>query len=252
MKNWVGLTISVLLFAGTLTVSGTEILFFGNSFTFMADVPNLVREIAKSKGRDVKVKSLTEGGVNWTWHLKQEATEAALTERQWDWVVLQDQPMQYKNPYEQLTNAVKFYQRIRAHSPNAKILLYQTWPYAPDAPFYKKDGATPEQMAAAIFKMHADSAKKIEALDEGRQVAVAPVGEAFVLCVKTQPEFNLYEKDRQHANPRGSYLAALVLYATLFDDSPLGAAAKLRYLTVDPEKAALLQKIAEEVTAPNR
>ena len=242
MFKKMGVTVSVLLFAGALTVSGEEILFFGNSFTFMADVPGLVRDIATAKGRSVSVKSVTEAGANWTNHLAQPVTEAALTERQWDWVVLQDRSNQYKNPWEHLQNAEKFYRRIRAHSPNAKILLYQTWAYGATSADYKKDDSTPEQMTEGIRKLYADSAKKIEALDEGRQVWVAPVGEAFALCVKTHPELNLYEKDRKHANRRGSYLAALVIYATLFDDSPSGATTK-----VTPEEAALLQKIAAEV-----
>jgi hypothetical protein len=95
-------------------------------------------------------------------------------------------------------------------------------------------------------------------------VTVAPVGLAFELASRERPALNLYIADGTHANQRGLYLTLCVLYATLFECSPVGltyrmddvAAWSLEYglwgLDREPdwqlseEEAAFLQGIAWE------
>jgi hypothetical protein len=52
--------------------------------------------------------------------------------------------------------------------------------------------------------------------------SIAPVGWAFreILLQETNPD--LWASDGHHASERGKYLACLVLYATIFGESPVG------------------------------
>jgi hypothetical protein len=95
-------------------------------------------------------------------------------------------------------------------------------------------------------------------------VKVAPVGLAFDRAIRERPALNLYVSDGTHINLRGVYLTLCVLYATLFERSPVGltyrmddvAAWSLEYALwgldheqewpLSEEQAAFLQRIAWE------
>jgi hypothetical protein len=79
--------------------------------------------------------------------------------------------------------------------------------------------------------------------------AVAPVGIAWQKARAANPELQLYQNDKSHPTPAGSYLAACVFYATLFDKSPVGLPGELRdgftvLIRLAPADARTLQEIA--------
>ena len=80
-------------------------------------------------------------------------------------------------------------------------------------------------------------------------VDVAPVGLAWKRAMEERPELDMYKKDKIHPSVYGHYLAASVVYATVFGESPVG----LTYLPLEgfgidmtEEEAAFLQRIAWE------
>lgn len=78
---------------------------------------------------------------------------------------------------------------------------------------------------------------------------VAPVGIAWKKALAVDPNLVLHQADKSHPNPKGSYLAACVFYATLLDRSPVGLPGELRKGTkvlvrVAPDEAKMLQEIA--------
>ena len=107
-------------------------------------------------------------------------------------------------------------------------------------------------MDAEVQKNYRELYNRIEAIDPGAQVELAPVGVAFQLCREKYPEINLNYPDLHHANVEGNYLAALVIYATIYQDSPKGATREFFGTSVDAGVAAKLQEIAEEVTSRRR
>ena len=81
------------------------------------------------------------------------------------------------------------------------------------------------------------------------KATVAPVGMAWKKALAADPSLVLHQPDKSHPNPTGSYLAACVFYATLFDKSPVGLPGELKkgnrvLVRVAPDEAAALQKIA--------
>ena len=206
-----------------LVVSATafcaeNILFFGNSYTFSAmapavqklgGVPKLVEAIADAKGRKTETTSVTAGGKDFGYHLKQAETEKALNSKIWNWVVLQDYSVQTThlgNLNESIANGESFYKRIRSHSPEAGIVLYETWARGRGNSVYTglstpKSFVDPEQMTAEIQKGYAEIKTRLEAIDPGDQVRVAPVGTAFALCQKKHPEIDLYSSCLLYTSP---------------------------------------------------
>lgn len=265
LQSGPGLVILFLLVLALLPVRAEEILFIGNSFTYggvqkgVADhggVPKLVEAIAASKGKKADTTMLTTGGKDWGFHLRNPATDAALKKKPWNWIVLQDystKATHVGSVDEFMHNGETFYTRIALASPDAHIVLYETWAlgaknkiFAPVSSPLKY--ASPAEMYDEVHKNYNALQIALQAKDPRRQVLVAPVGTAFEHCVLEHPEINLYTSDYKHADQEGSYLAALVLYATLFNDSPVGATSTFPGFTLDAAVAGKLQGVAEEVT----
>ena len=80
---------------------------------------------------------------------------------------------------------------------------------------------------------------------------MAPVGIAWENCLRRHPGIALYQADGQHPTEAGSYLAACVMYCTLFGKSPLGLPAKLslkgvRLCSLPADRAKILQTVARD------
>ncbi len=245
-------------------LSAENILFIGNSFTFgagdpaiikLGGVPKLVEAIATAKGKACVTQMVAAGGKNWAYHLAQPVTDAALTAKPWDWVVLQDysdEPTHAGNVAEFMKDGLLFSQRIAKEAPTAGIILYSTWALGPKNAIYvakpsSDQFTSPDEMTAELEKNYEALAAALSKADPKRPVRVAEVGRAFALSRQKDPAFNLYSKGDHHANHDGSYLAALVLYATIFQDTPLGATSTFPGVTLDAADVGQLQAIASQV-----
>ena len=79
-----------------------------------------------------------------------------------------------------------------------------------------------------------------------------PVASAWLSTWEKDPGVQLYS-DGLHASVAGSYLAALVMYARIFERTPVGLPATVRThdgvtVRVDPSLALTLQEAAASVT----
>jgi hypothetical protein len=246
--------------------AGDDILFIGNSFTQgvgdpavsqFGGVPQLVKAIAAAKGKDVLAGIRATGGMGWEFHLSNPQTDLALKSLPWNSVVIQD----YSTKATELTppgifirDGEAFYRRIAQEAPGATIVLYETWAYEASNPFFRKAGAGarlfgPAEMISEIARNYRMLQAILQAKDSHRTILLAPVGEAFARCVKEHPEIHLYNAaDHKHASKEGSYLAALVIYATIFHDSPEGAPRDFTGFSIDSAEAQNLQVVASEIT----
>ncbi len=168
---------------------------------------------------------------------------AMIASTAWDFVVLQEQSYLptipgAKNAY-MFPGAQSLDASISSSDPSTQVLLYQTWGRQYGGHFCWggcEDFADFDEMQDALTAAYAECADLIEA-------DVAPVGEAWRLAFIKDPAIVLHKADESHPNLEGSYLAACVFYAKIFDESPIG----LSYTAgVDPTTALFLQTVAHE------
>ena len=69
----------------------TSVLFIGNSYTYVNDLPNTLRQLALSLGDTMTVASSAPGGYTLFQHSTYAPSLAAIESQQWDFVVLQEQ-----------------------------------------------------------------------------------------------------------------------------------------------------------------
>jgi len=249
----------------TPSLHAQDALFIGNSYTYggpekvihdHGGVPKLVEAIASSKGKSISTLMLTVGGKDLGYHLQQPVTEQDLNLKTWDWVVLQDFSSEATHVGKLdafFQNGESFTRKIMEHSPKTRVVLYETWARPKQSPFYSGT-STPKtfldvaQMNSEIQKNYGELFHRLDAIDPAH-VELAPVGLAFERCVEKYPGLNLYCPDLHHANTEGSYLAALVIYSTIFQDTPKGATHDFFGTSLDAEVATKLQEIADSVTS---
>ncbi len=205
-----------------------RVLFVGNSLTFYNDLPSLVEDLSRAAGveRPVDAEMIARGGDSFYSHTERrddDAPLAVIARGGWDVVVLQENGrMAARGGVDSFPFASRLVRGARAAG--ATPMFYMTWAYR-DRP----------ETLAGIRETYGNLGSRLE-------VEVAPVGEAWRLAREQAPGVELFAGDGVHPSPEGSYLAACVIFATLYDRSPEGLPA------ADPQTARRLQQIARQAT----
>src|SRR5205814_1948693 len=123
------ITISLLLFLGgeIFAAETIRILFIGNSYIYVNDLPAVIGELAAAgRQRPVESESETPGGFTLEKHFQEGKARQKLSARKWDYVVLQEQSTRpIYEPAPMLEFGKKFDAEIKRQG--AKTLLYLTW-----------------------------------------------------------------------------------------------------------------------------
>jgi hypothetical protein len=198
-----------------------NILFIGNSLTFWNNgIDEHLRAMAAltKPPLSIETRANTIGGAILRTHWKTGTAQETIREGDWDVVILQeDIPEISEHDMAVFYGyARKFDQEIK--DAGARTLLYMTWEY-PRLDWIDTDG---------IIAAHRHIGEELGA-------QVSPVGLAWKRAVEQRPELNLYDSDREHPGILGSYLTVTVLFATLFERSPVGHSYRPPDVLPDPE-----------------
>ena len=218
-----------------------EILLMGNSYVASNSLHNLVDGVMNAASQPANVSALTGGGMRLSQHWSNVASaghqwNTTLNNGNWDWVVLQDQSQIPGFPRSQAEwgaskdGAVELAEVIEDNG--GKTVLMMTWG--------RRDGDSNNAWRFPDFSTMQDELESgyLDYRDNisanGGNAWVAPVGLAFehihdkIIAEGGTPTnsgntfYNLYTGDGSHPSLSGSYLAAVVLYATITGNDPVG------------------------------
>jgi len=257
-------TVSIVLALTASFVAAAEplrVLFVGNSYTGVNDLPSLVRALAAADrgARPVAIARALQGGAQLQWHWTGKGrggkpmrsdVRAVIDKGNFDFVVIQEQSqMSAILPAVTLKYARLLCQAVRKRG--AMPVMYMTWArkgVMKDPRGGSHPAWTPERMQAAIAATYTRAGK------EGRAL-VAPVGLAWAAVRKARPKLALHARDGSHPSIHGSYLAACVFHAVLTGRTPVGlpvrltvkAGSRARTLAdIPPADARFLQETAQQ------
>lgn len=198
-----------------------SILFIGNSYTQRNELPTtLFAAVAKSAGyTGVKVEMVIKGGETLANHASSVSETGAvidkkLAQTKYDYVVIQEQSdLPASEPGAFFDGARALCEKIAANG--AKPVMYETWG--------KKEGHanlgtfkwTSEEMTWRIAASYSAIGKELNAV-------VAYTGLAFRDVLVNSPSIELYDPDLSHPSYAGSYLAAMTIFAQIFNVDPVG------------------------------
>ena len=214
----------------------TRILFIGNSYTYVNDLPGMFTKLACSGGHQVETGMAAEGGWTLAQHAASSQTLDKVQFQKWDFIVLQEQseiPAVQASRIQTMYPAVRqLVQRIR--TAGAQPLLFMTWGH--------KDGDADFGLAT-YFEMQAQLSDGYMGIAQELNVPVVPVGSAWLKGVTQANPPDLWQSDGSHPTEQGTYLAACVFYATIFHQSPQGLA---YFAGLNQNIAQTLQSLASQ------
>tara|TARA_B100001057_G_scaffold414403_1_gene431477 strand:+ start:85 stop:834 length:750 start_codon:yes stop_codon:yes gene_type:complete len=216
------------MFASSIPVSNKisegknieSIMYVGNSFFYYNNsLHNNVSSIVKNHGlnKTLRQRSITINGSSLSWHplnaylsnknIGSFTIDTAnnnkykqVKDTSIDAVIFMDCslcPIHPKTKGDFHKNVTKYTEIIRSRG--MEPILFMSWPYK-----------NKPSMIKELRKEFLKAAKK-------NNIYLIPVGEAFYAFQKKYPEINLYTDDFRYPSKEGTYLAAAVTFASLFN-----------------------------------
>ncbi|HIP31831.1 MAG TPA: PKD domain-containing protein [Crocinitomicaceae bacterium] len=230
--------------ANAASVDPVKILFIGNSYTHMNEMPKMLQKMVDKAGKEVIIERNTESGGSFEIHSKRPDLYQAINKRKWDYVILQGFSREMSYSKEHIDSAsVPFLNQITdsiyANNACTNVLFYMTWGY--DEGFLDREEINSyEKMADSIERGYSY-------LGEVYNVPVVPVGMVWKQ-VKKVGTIDLYAPDRAHPSRKGSYLIATTFYNAIFGESNENVYTS----TIASEDAELIKKEAKNFIDANR
>ena len=213
----------VALFLYAIAVSaqdGPRVLFIGNSYTEVNNLPQMVFNIANSMGDNMTYSSNTPGGCTFSQHCTNQSMQL-ICQGGWDVVVLQEQSQYPSFPQSQVEAEVfpyaeRLVDSIYAHNPCAEPMFYMTWGRRDgdqnNAPYFPVLG-TYEGMDSMLCLRYTYMA-------EANDASLCPVGRVWRYLRTNYPSIDLYASDGSHPSVAGTYAAACAFYTLIFHRDP--------------------------------
>lgn len=198
-----------------------RVLFLGNSYTNVNNLPQLIADLAISVGDTLIFDSNMPGGYTLQGHSSNTTSLQKIMVGHWDAVVLQEQSQLPSFPAGQVQTDVFPYARlldslINHYNPCAETMFYMTWG--------RKNGDVSNCASWPPVCTYAgmDSLLHLRymtmAIDN--HAAVTPVGAVWRYIRQHHPNLDLYQADESHPSAAGSYAAACSFYTSLFKKNP--------------------------------
>jgi hypothetical protein len=230
----------------------TRVLFIGNSYTAVNNLPQLTADCALSigfAGMPLEVASSTPGGTTFQTHTTNASSQALINEGNWDYVVLQEQSQLPSFPDSQVATdcfpfAAQLNNQILSVDSCTETVFYMTWGRqngdAGNCAFWPPV-CTYEGMDSLLNLRYRQMAIANDAI-------LSPVGALWNYIRNTYPEINLYAADGSHPSLEGSYAAACSMIAVMLRTDPY----LITYTsTLDPIVAEKIKLAAQVVVFNN-
>ncbi|HUF09986.1 MAG TPA: SGNH/GDSL hydrolase family protein [Rhodothermales bacterium] len=211
-----------------------RVLFVGNSLTYVNDLPEVVRAMARADSdRPLVVRTVAFPNFSLEDHWRTGSAGAELAGGRWDYVVMQQGPSSLAENQEHLrTWSEKFADEARKSG--TEPALFTVWPASEHWSSFP-----------AVLESYSEAASAIEGL-------LLPAGKAWLLAWEEDPSLELYGSDGFHPSELGTYLSALVIYGGLFDKSVRNVPPVLKiddetFIQMPQATASILKNAARQV-----
>ena len=226
-------------FGCTFAPAGTcvRVLFIGNSYTSVNDLPRVFARLAASGGVSVEVAMIAPGGASLAGHAADAGVSAAIAGGSggvpWTAVVLQEQsevPAVAQWRDTQMAPAASALARSVLMAGSRPYLL-ETWAHRDGLPSVGLDYPA---MQTAISEAYRSIARQTGS-------GLVPAGDVWRRALASGHAGALWADDGSHPSLAGTYLVACSLYLALTGASPVGLS---ETAGLDPAVAAALRRIA--------
>lgn len=198
-----------------------RVLFLGNSYTAVNNLPSMVAAVAASAGDNLTYDSNSPGGYTFEGHLSNSTSIGLIGQPIWDFVVLQEQSQLPSFPLSQVQSdcfpfADSLDSLIRLANPCTETMFYMTWGRENgDA------GNCPSWPPVCTYEGMDDLLRqRYNQMAVDNEAVLSPVGAVWRYLRQNNPTLQLYSSDGSHPSLEGSYAAACTFYSSIFRKNP--------------------------------
>ena len=182
-------------------------LFLGNSYTYVNNLPQLIKDIALANGDTLLFDSNCPGGHTFNNHFNNVTSISKINSQAWDCVILQAQSQEPSFSPAQveaqtLPYAIKLDSIIKHNNMCTETVFFETWgrkngdasncaAYPPICTYIGM-----QNRLRSSYKLFADTTHSL----------MSPAGEAWRKSIALNPNLELYSSDQSHPALEGSYL----------------------------------------------
>ncbi len=215
--------ISITSFASTDT---TRVLFIGNSFTYMNDVPGLTKGLADAAGFPFAFQMWAPGGISvgdvaqgTSAHMNNPVVFDMIRGTHWDYVSLQDNQGRFiygggRFPDTAVSKVIAGHKKIRDsvrfYSSCAQMLWFAGWGPQSGYPPYASTG----------FGLIDNIYQNYLYLQDSLGHTIVPIGKAWVRGTDSLPSSDLWGPDSVHESLGGAYLTAATIFCSIYRIDP--------------------------------
>ncbi len=186
-----------------------RVLIIGNSLTYYNNMPAILEGVASNSNTAVESQMVVMPGAMLQDHWNGTVAKAAISEGDWDFVILQEVPLLGSltiNGKMMVQDRAYFHHYVRLfvdhiRTTGSQPILLLPWPRQKH----------PEHLEQMIYA-HMEIGRELE-------VPVVPAGFAWEKVVQSAGPM-LYMQDGVHPTPAGTYLTSIVIYSTLIGHHP--------------------------------
>ena len=173
-----------------------NILFVGNSLTYSNNLPELIKELGKQDGIEIKYSSLSFPDYSLEDHWNEGKVQNELDKGEYDFMIAQQGPSALPESQVLLLEYTKKFKQL-CDSQKTKLALYMVWP-----------------SKARSFDLDNVIYSYTHAADETKSM-LCPSGLAWKNAWALDTSLALYGADNFHPGITGTVLAALTIYGTV-------------------------------------
>lgn len=200
------------------TPTPLRVLFIGNSQVYYNDLPKILEKLSELASADrprIKTDRSVSGGATLERHWNEgdgkDTPRGKIAAGKWDFVVIQEFGG-YAQPEKTVEYSRLFHELIQQYRAQTVLMCHAHL------------AANYPQGFDELHSQHLALAKDLK-------VPLAAGGRAWQMYLGRAPteeqKLDLYNPDKGHPGPRGSYLYACTLYATITGKSPVGLRTKV-------------------------
>jgi len=213
-----------------------NVLFVGNSYTYYNDMPLIFKKLADDNNRSMTVHSVTKGGRRLESFTDKSdditvKLQDIVSKEKFDVCFIQEQSVLPAADFDRFINGLSCVVDMVKDKAD-QIVLYATWGRKSGSETLTEHNWTTESMTKLLSDAYCKASEQFGA-------KVSPVGENFLKIEKTNPEINLHDEDLSHPSYKGSCLAALTHYYTVFGEFPK----KIQSLDISADELSAFQKV---------
>ncbi len=221
IKYYLSITLSALISLGFSQGKTKRVLFLGNSYTYVNDLPKTIADMAITTGDTLLYESNCPGGYTLQGHATNTTSLSKIAQGNWDYVVLQEQSQFPSFPINQVETDVFPYAKkldslIHVSNPCAQTVFYMTWG--------RKNGDAsncPSWPPVCTYNgMDSLLRLRYETMAVTNKGLLSPVGVLWKYLRTNAPLLDLYQSDESHPSEAGTYAAACSFYTVFFRKDP--------------------------------